>query len=155
KIQSVTEENGMYFFTIYIGKIWVKYNTQRKDLGQTGEVLLNDNSIKMVSNFYSFFTNLEDKDVFSTSRMTGMSDYYQCQDFSFRTELFYTNNERRGSSKFTVMKHPGLIFSCSKGDYKEIQRKVSIVCSFLSFCYGIRIYPKRIKFYEKEDLYIF
>lgn len=155
KTTSAEYENNSCFFTIYIGEMWLVFDNQTQELMQTGKIILNKNALKIVSHFYSFFMNIEDKDVFSISRMVGRTDFYQINNMTFRPELYYSNNERRGSEEFTIKKIPGIALRFQDTDQATIINKIKAICDFLSFCFGLKIYPKKIIIYKNNQVFIF
>ncbi|MFC7345409.1 hypothetical protein ACFQO9_01600 [Chryseobacterium zhengzhouense] len=85
------------FFTIFLSNVCIIKDNIHKEFINEGIAYLNRNGLKVVNLFYSFFTNLGDKNLFSISRMKGMSDYYKIDNLSYRPELEFTDNERRSS----------------------------------------------------------
>lgn len=143
------------FFTIYVSKICLIKENVHKEFANEGLAYLNKNGLQVVNLFYAFFTNHSDKNEFKISRMNGMSDYYEIKDISFRPELTFTNNEKRGSSELTIKKKPTIDFKFDNIEFDQIQQRLQIVCNFLSFCYGIRITIKKIVFRTESDIYFF
>ncbi|MFY8096175.1 MAG: hypothetical protein ACOVMH_00005, partial [Flavobacterium sp.] len=117
--------------------------------------VLNNNGLKVVNKFYSFFTNLGNKNSFEISRMNGMSDYYLINNLKFRPELDFTNNEKRNSEEFTVKKIPTLQFSFTDTTYENAKSDIEVICQFLSFCYGIRIQYHKMIYRTEESIYIY
>ncbi len=61
------------YFTIYVSKIAIIVPNKHKEFINEGKAFLNKNGLKVVNTFYSYFTNLKDKNTFSISRMNGMT----------------------------------------------------------------------------------
>ncbi len=143
------------YFTIYVSKIAIIFPNKYKEFVNEGKAFLNKNGLKVVNTFYSFFTNLKDKNTFSISRMDGMSEYYNAGSLTFRPELEFTNNETRGSEKFTIKKVPSINYKFNNIDFKTIKRIIQIICNFISFCFGVRIICKKLIYRTGEDVVIF
>ncbi len=143
------------FFTIYVSKIALIFQNKHKEYINEGKAFLNKNGLKVVNSFYSFFTNLKDKNKFSISRMNGMTDFYNAKQISFRPELEFTNNEKRGSEEFTVKKLPTINYQFVNLDFEQVKRSLEIICNFLSFCFGIRIIFEKITYRTEEQIFIY
>jgi len=154
KVVSFESDERHQYFTIFIGSICLVRENEYKDYINEGKAVLNENGLKVVNLFYSFFTNLKDKNVFSISRMNGMSDFYNINEMEFRPELDFVNNEQRGSREFTITKIPTINFNFKNLVYGEIVRYNKIICTFLSFCFGVRITIKKIVYRTDQDIYI-
>lgn len=155
KMTSFQNDSTNTYFTIYVSNIGLIFpNTPKQNINE-GKAILNDNGLKIVNSFYSFFTNLKDKNNFSISRMNGMSDFYEINKMSFRPELEFSNNEQRGSQEFTIRKIPTLNYKFNDLDFEQIKRNNEIICSFLSFCYGIRIEVKKLVYRTEKEIFIY
>lgn len=155
KMTSFQNDSKNTYFTIYVSNIGLIFpNTPKQNINE-GKAILNDNGLKIVNSFYSFFTNLKDKNNFSISRMNGMSDFYEINKMSFRPELEFSNNEQRGSQEFTIRKIPTLNYKFNDLDFEQIKRNNEIICSFLSFCYGIRIEVKKLVYRTEKEIFIY
>lgn len=155
KMTSFQNDSTNTYFTIYVSNIGLIFpNTPQQNINQ-GKAILNDNGLKIVNSFYSFFTNLKDKNNFSISRMNGMSYFYEINKMSFRPELEFSNNEQRNSEEFTIKKIPTLNYKFNDLDFEQIKRNNEIICSFLSFCYGIRIEVKKLVYRTEKEIFIY
>lgn len=155
KMVSFQSDSKNTYFTIYVSKIALIFpNIHKKSINQ-GKAFLNNNGLKVVNLFYSFFSNLSDKNNFSISRMNGMSDFYDTPHMSFRPELEFRNNEQRGSEKFTIKKIPTINYKFEGLNFEQIKKANEIICSFLSFCFGIRINIQKLTYQTKEDFFIY
>ena len=156
KIESFHTDDSKRFFSIYLTKITLVFPNKHKYLTNQGKAFLNDNGLKIVNTFYSFFTNIRDKNQFSISRMKGMEDFYETSNtITFRPELDFANNEKRGSKEFTITKIPTIYYRFEDLDYYEIRNSIGIICNFLSFCFGIRIYYKKLIYRTEDAIYIY
>lgn len=155
KIQSFQSDVQNTYFTIYVSKIAVVFPNKHKEFINEGKAFLNNNGLKTVNSFYSFFTNFKDKNDFSISRMNGMKDFYDAKEISFRPELEFTNNEKRGSEQFTVKKIPTINYKFADLDFEQSKRSLEIICSFLSFCFGIRIIFEKLTYRTEEQIFIY
>jgi hypothetical protein len=143
------------YFTIYVSKIAIIFPNKHKEFINEGKGFLNKNGLKVVNTFYSYFTNYNEKNEFSISRMDGMSDFYEAKNITFRPELEYINNERRGSEEFTVKKIPTINYKFGSSDFEETKRTIQIICNFLSFCFGIRIVCEKLTYRTEEEIFIY
>lgn len=151
-----TDNDGQQYFTIFVSKIWLVLENKSKDNLNEGVVFLNENGLSVVNLFYSFFTNLENKNVFSISRMNGMNEFYRLDNkMKFRPELEFYNNEKKGSKEFTIKKIPTINFIFNEIQYFDVKKRLQIVCSFLSFCFGVKIIIEKIVFRTEKEVYIF
>lgn len=155
KATSFDRDAKNQFFTIYVSRICLVKQNIHKEYVNEGVAFLNKNGLQIVNLFYSFFTNLADKNKFKISRMNGMSDYYEIKNMSFRPELEFSSNEKRGSSELTIKKKPTIDFKFENIEYEQIQQRLKIICNFLSFCYGIRIIMEKLVFRTESDIYFF
>ncbi|AYZ11528.1 hypothetical protein EGY05_06145 [Chryseobacterium arthrosphaerae] len=143
------------FFTIFFSNVCIIKDNIHKEFINEGIAYLNRNGLKVVNLFYSFFTNLGDKNLFSISRMKGMSDYYKIANLSYRPELEFTDNERRSSEEFTVKKMGTINFRFEGIEFEEIRYRLQIICNCLSFFYGIRVIIDKLVFRTENYIYIF
>jgi hypothetical protein len=155
KMTSFESDSKNTYFTIYVSKIALIFPNKHNELLNEGKAFLNNNGLKVVNLFYSFFTNFADKNKFSISRMSGMSDFYDTNQMSFRPELEFTNNEKRGSEEFIIKKVPTINFRFTDLNFEKIKKSNEIICSFLSFCFGIRINIQKLTYRTKEDFFIY
>jgi hypothetical protein len=155
RTQSFQNDIQNTFFTIYVSKIALVFPNKHKEFVNEGKAFLNKNGLKTVNSFYSFFTNLKDKNDFSISRMNGMNDFYDVKEISFRPELEFTNDEKRGSEEFTVKKIPTINYKFDDLDFEKAKRSLEIICSFLSFCFGIRIIFEKLTYRTEEQIFIY
>lgn len=155
KMTSFESDFQNTFFTIYVSKIALIFPNKYEEFINEGKAFLNKNGLKVVNSFYSFFSNRMDKNEFSISRMNGMTDFYSANQISFRPELEFTNNERRGSKKFTVKKIPTLNYKFEDSDFEQTKRAVGIICNFLSFCFGIRIVLEKLTYRTEENIIVY
>nr|WP_199003493.1 hypothetical protein [Flavobacterium sp. ASV13] len=154
KVISFENDERHNYFTVFIDNIClIRPNTYKDYIGE-GKAVLNENGLKVVNLFYSYFTNLKNKNDFSISRMNGMSDFYSFKEMEFRPELDFLSNEKRGSRKFTITKIPTINFKFKNLIYEEILIYNKIICTFLSFCFGVRITIKKIVYRTEQDIYI-
>lgn len=155
KITSFSNNADHSYFTIYLTSICIiKPNINKQDVNQ-GKAVLNNNGLKVVNNFYSFFSNLGNKNSFEISRMNGMSDYYVFNNLKFRPVLDFTNIEKRNSEEFTVKKIPTLEFNFTDKTYENAKNDIEVICKFLSFCYGIRIQYHKMIYRTEKSIYIY
>ncbi|MNL30967.1 hypothetical protein D3C87_1527340 [compost metagenome] len=154
KVVSFESDDKHKYFTVFIGNICLVRPNEYREFINKGKAVLNENGLKVVNLFYSFFTNMKDKNAFSISRMNGMSDFYNFNGMEFRPELDFINNEQRGSKDFTVTKIPTINFKFKNLVYEDIISYNKIICQFLSFCFGIRITIKKIVYWTEKDIYI-
>ncbi|WP_123912733.1 HEPN domain-containing protein [Chryseobacterium pennipullorum] len=143
------------FFTIFLSNVCIIKDNIHKEFINEGIAYLNRNGLKVVNLFYSFFTNLGNKNLFSISRMKGMSDYYKIDNLSYRPELEFTDNERRSSEEFTVKKMGTINFRFEEIEFEEIRYRLQIICNCLSFFYGIRVIIDKLVFRTENYIYIF
>lgn len=155
KITSFENRERNQFFTIYISKLCLIKDNVHKEYVNEGAAFLNENGLKVVNLFYSFFANYADKNTYSIDRMNGMHDYYEIKNMNFRPELEFSSNEQRGSKEFTVKKIPTINFRFDGIDYTVIKERLFIVCHFLSFCYGVRVIMEKLRFRTENDIFIF
>lgn len=142
------------FFTIHLTCITIIKKNQNKKQINNGKVFLNENGLKIVSDFYSFFTNLSDKNIFKISRMQGMEDFYNCENFKFRPEFDFRGNDTINSREFTVTKTPIINYFFENESFESVKEKIDIICKFLSFYYGIRVDYTNLHYRTDEDLYL-
>lgn len=154
KMTSFQSDNQNTFFTIYVSKIAIIYPNKYKEQINEGTVYLNDNGLKVVNSFYSYFSNF-DKNIFSISRMQGMEDFYEINQFSYRPELEFKSNEKRGSKEFTVKKIPTINYQFKDLEFEQIKSSIETICSFISFCFGIRILPQKIVYRTEKDYVVY
>ena len=155
KCESLQSKSNYSYFTIYLTSICIIKPNQHKEEENIGRALLNQNGLKFVNNFYSFFSNFSDKNCFRISRMNGMSEYYSTKDLVFRPELEFINNEKRNSEEFKVKKIPTIHFKYSNLSFDEIIKQIDIICKFISFCYGIRINYHKIVYRTPDLIYYY
>lgn len=155
KIKSFQNDQQNTYFTIYVNKIAIIFPNKYKESINEGKAFLNKNGLKVVNTFYSFFTNIKDKNTFSISRMNGMTEYYDARPLTFRPELEFTNNETRGSEEFTVKKIPIINYKFDNTNFEKTKGTIQIICSFLSFCFGIRIICEKLTYRTEEQVYIY
>lgn len=155
KTKSFQSDAKNTFFTIYVSKIALIYPNKHKEFVNEGKAFLNKNGLKFVNLFYSYFTNLKDKNEFSISRMNGMHEFYNAKEISFRPELEFTNNEKRGSEEFTVKKIPTINYKFTNLEFEHIKRALEIICDFLSFCFGIRIIFEKLTYRTEESIFVY
>lgn len=155
KIISFQNDSENTYFTIYVSSVGLVFPNAHKEFINEGAAYLNKNGLKVVNSFYSYFKNSKDKNIFSISRMQGMTDIYKMNQFSYRPELEFTNNEKRGSSEFTIRKIPIIKYQFDNMKYEQIKSSIDIVCNFLSLCFGIRIYPNKIVYRTEKDIFIY
>ena len=67
----------------------------------------------------------------------------------------FTNNEKRGSEQFTVKKIPTINYKFTDLDFEQAKRSLEIICSFLSFCFGIRIIFEKLTYRTEEQIFIY
>ncbi|UOU96989.1 hypothetical protein MUU74_10835 [Chryseobacterium daecheongense] len=143
------------FFTVYLTSICiVKKNEYKENINQ-GKVYLNNNGLKITNNFYSFFTNFKDKNIFEIGRMDSMKDFYNCDGLKFRPELEFWGNDRRDSEEFTIKKIPIINYSFENESYESAKEKIDIICKFLSFCFGIRVNYINLHYRTVDNIYYF
>lgn len=155
KVTSFQTDTQNTFFTIYVSKIALIFPNKHKEFINEGKAFLNKNGLKAVNTFYSFFANYNDKNEFSISRMQGMEDFYKTKQISFRPELEFTNNEKRGSEEFTVKKIPTINYQFVNLDFELTKKTLQIICNFLSFCFGIRIIFEKLTYRTEEEIFIY
>lgn len=155
RLTSFENDGQNNYFTIYVSNICLIKPNIHKEFIDEGKAVLDKNGLDIVNLFYSFFTNLKNKNQFCISRMHGMSSFYEIGKITFRPELDFTNNEKRGSEKFTVKKIPVLAFRFEGLEYEEIKRNLQIVCDFISFCFGIRVSIKQLAFRTEENIFVY
>lgn len=155
KVVSFQNDDRNQFFTIYVSKICLIRENIHKEFVNEGAAFLNKNGLNVVNLFYSFFTNFEDKNSFSISRMDGMHDFYAIDKMEFRPELEYRYNEKRGSEEFTIKKIPTINFKFTNIQYEDIKNRIQIICNFLSFCFSVRVIFEKIVFRTEKEIYIF
>ncbi|WP_233885986.1 hypothetical protein [Tenacibaculum piscium] len=155
KMISFKTDNQNTYFTIYVSKIALIFPNKYKESINQGTAFLNGNGLKVVNRFYSFFSNFEDKNVFSISHMNDMSDFYETDKLTFRPELNFINNEKRGSEKFTIEKIPTISYQFKDLEFEQVKNKINIICNFLSFCFGIRVIADKIIFRTENNIVIY
>lgn len=155
KVLSFQSNEQYKYFTIWLTKICIiKENTYKENINE-GIAFLNKNGLQIVNEFYSFFTNSGNKNVFSISRMRGMESFYRIENMSFRPELEYTDNERRSSEEFTVKKKGTIYFKSDNLAYEEIKYRIQIICNLLSFFYGVRVIMDKLVVRTDSEIYIY
>lgn len=87
--------------------------------------------------------------------MRGMESFYKIDNISFRPELEYTYNERRGSEEFTVKKKGTINFKFENIAYDEIKHRIQIICNVLSFFYGVRVIMEKLVFRTDSEIYVY
>jgi len=155
KITSFQNDIKNQYFTIYVSKICLIHENTYKEFVNEGVAFLNNNGLSVVNLFYSFFTNLKNKNNFSISRMNGMHDFYKIDNIEFRPELEFKNDEKRESKKFTIKKIPTIKFNFENIEFEEIKNRIQLICNFLSFCYSVRIVFEKIVFRTEDKIFIF
>jgi hypothetical protein len=155
RITSFQSDVQNTFFTVNVSKFALIFPNKHKEFVSEGKAFLNKNGLKVVNSFYSFFTNFKDKNKFSISRMNGMTDFYNAKQISFRPELEFTNNEKRGSEEFTVKKIPTINYQFVDLEFEQAKRSFDIICNFLSFCFGIRIIFEKFTYRTEEKIFIY
>lgn len=155
KVSSFQNDGKNQYFTIYVSKICLIRKNTHNEFVNEGVAYLNNNGLSVTNLFYSFFTNLKNKNTFSISRMNGMHDFYKIDDIKFRPELEFKNNEKRGSKKLTIKKIPTLKFNFENIEFEEIKNRIQLICNFLSFCFSVRIIVEKIVFRTGEEIFIF
>ena len=155
KVSSFQNDGKNQYFTIYVSKICLIRKNTHNEFVNEGVAYLNNNGLSATNLFYSFFTNLKNKNTFSISRMNGMHDFYKIDDIKFRPELEFKNNEKRGSKKLTIKKIPTLKFNFENIEFEEIKNRIQLICNFLSFCFSVRIIVEKIVFRTGEEIFIF
>lgn len=143
------------FFIIHLTSITIIKKNQNKEQINEGKVFLNENGLKIVSEFYSFFTNFSDKNIFKISRMQEMEDFYNCKSFKFRPELDFIGNDKRNSSEFTVKKTPIIKYSFEDESFESVIEKIDIISKFLSLYYGIRVNYTNLHYRTKDEVYYY
>lgn len=143
------------FFTIYVSKIALVFPNKYKENVNEGKAFLNKNGLKVVNTFYSYFTNLRDKNEFSISRMNGMKEFYEIKNLTFRPELEFTCNETRASEELTIKKIPIINYQYVDLDFEKAKRTVQIICNFLSFCFGTRIVFEKLIYRTEVQIFIY
>lgn len=152
---SYAEEDGQIFFTIYLSKICLITKIGGREPKKKGVAYLNNNALQIANYFHTSFSNHNNKDIFENARNRGMEDYYKIDKMSFRLELEYSSNEERKSEEFTVKKIPTIYFKHEGLSYREVRNRISIICNFISFCYGIRIFAEKLIFSTDIEKYTF
>lgn len=155
KTKSFQSDVQNTFFTIYVSKIALIIPNKYKEFVNEGMAFLNKNGLNVVNSFYSYFTNLVDKNEFSISRMERMKDFYNAKEISFRPELEFTSNEKRGSEEFTIKKIPTINYKFTDVNFEQAKRSLTIICNFLSFCFGIRIIFEKLRYITEEKIFIY
>jgi hypothetical protein len=143
------------YFTVYVNNMGIVIPNIHKEFVNQGSAELDDNGLKVVNHFYSFFTNFKDKNNFSISRMNGMDSYYESKTLTFRPELEFFANDKQGSKEFTIKKIPTINFNLTDSEFKSLKNEIEVICKFLSFCYGIRINLKKIAFRTNDNIIIY
>ncbi|MBI6118353.1 hypothetical protein [Salegentibacter maritimus] len=142
-------------FTIYVSDVGIIFPNVHREFINEGQAVIDDNGLKIVNGFYSFFTNIGNKNQYSISRMNGMKDFYKAAKMNYRPELNFVDNEKRGSSEFTVIKIPIINFNFNDIDFEDISLNLEDICYFISFCFGIRINIKKISYRTEEEILIY
>lgn|GEM_PF-1749741 len=155
KVTSMAYDSKNNYFTVYVSNMGIVIPNIHKEFVNQGSAELDDNGLKVVNHFYSFFTNFKDKNNFSISRMNGMDSYYESKTLTFRPELEFFANDKKGSKEFTIKKIPTINFNLTDSKFKLLKNEIEVVCKFLSFCYGIRINLKKIAFRTNDDIIIY
>ena len=155
KIKSFQSDLQNTYFTIYVSKIALVFPNKHKEYINEGKAFLNKNGLKVVNTFYSFFTNLKNKNEFSISRINGMKDFYDAKEIFFRPELEFINNEKRGSEEFTIKKIPTINYKFADLRFEQAKKSLEIICNFLSFCFGIRIIFEKLTYRTEEEIFIY
>lgn len=155
KVSSFQNDVKNQYFTIYVSKICLIRKNTHNEFVNEGVAYLNNSGLSVTNLFYSFFTNLKNKNTFSISRMNGMHDFYKIDNIKFRPELEFKNNEKRGSKKLTIKKIPTLKFNFENIEFEEIKNRIQLICNFLSFCFSVRIIVEKIVLRTEEEIFIF
>lgn len=155
KVTSMANDSKNNFFTVYVNNMGIILPNIHKEYINQGSAVLDDNGLKVVNNFYSFFTNFKDKNNFSISRINGMESYYKSKTFTFRPELEFLSNDKKNSKEFTVKKIPTINLNLTNTEFKSLKNEIEVVCKFLSFCYGIRINIKKIAYRTNDNIIIY
>lgn len=155
KVKSFQSDSQNTYFTVYVSKIALIFANKYKENVNKGKSYLNKNGLRVVNTFYSYFSNMDDKNEFSISRMNGMSDFYKTKKLSFRPELEFLDNETRGSEEFTIKKIPIINFQFIDLDFGVVKKTNQIICNFLSFCFGIRIIFEKLIYRTEEQVFIY
>lgn len=143
------------FFSIFLTSICIiRPNVHKEDIN-CGRAYLNHNGLNIVNNFYSFFTNFRDKNKYEISRMNGMHDFYSFSNIEYRPELDFSSNEQRASKGFTVKKIPIIYFKFKELTYDNSKNHIDTICSFLSFCYGVRVIYNKFIYRTSDYIYVY
>jgi hypothetical protein len=152
-----SSENKLYhsYFTIYLSSIGtIKPNVYKENIN-TGKAILNSNGLRVVNQFYSYFTNFRDKNKYEISRMNGMARYFNLKNFKYRPELDFISNETRESASFKVEKIPTINFIFENIAQESIKENIEVICKFISFCYGIRVNYSRLIYRTEDHIYFY
>ena len=155
KIYSFQNDDKNQYFTVYVSKICLIRENTHKEFVNEGVAFLNNNGLSVTNLFYSYFTNLKNKNNFSISRMNGMHDFYKVDNLEFRPELEFKNNEKRGSKKLTIKKIPTIKFNYENIEFEEIKNRIQLICNFISFCFSVRIIVEKIVFRTDNEIFIY
>ena len=155
RVTSYQSDSQNKYFTIYVSNIAIIVPNTYKELINEGEAFLDSNGLKIVNLFYSFFNNLKEINEFSISRMQGMEEFYEIDSLSFRPELKFISNEERGSKELTIKKLPILKYHYENQDFEKVKNQIEIVCSFLSFCFGIRVGIQKLIYRTEDEIFVY
>ncbi|QCE42772.1 hypothetical protein [Psychroserpens sp. NJDZ02] len=155
KIRSFENDIQNKYFTIYVSKIALVFSNSHKERINEGKAYLSSNGLKIVNTFYSFFTNFKDKNEFSISRMNEMQNFYKAQQLTFRPELEFSNNEKRGSNEFTIKKIPTLNYKFINNDFHQVKKTIQIICNFISLCYGVKVIFESLTYRTEDKIFIY
>lgn len=142
-------------FVIYLTSVCIIKENLNKEVFNEGKVYLNTNGLKVVNEFYSFFTNFQNKNIFEIGRMEGMEDFYSFGNLKFRPELEFYANDRRNSEEFTIKRIPIINYSFQDQNYESAKEKLDIICKFLSFCFGIRINYTNLHYKKSDEIFYY
>lgn len=153
KVTSSEYKEGNHYFTIYLTNVLIVNPNKCKERISQGKAFLNGNGLKVCNDFYSFFTNFKDKNVFKIGRMKGMEEFYNCGNLKFRPELDFWGNDKRDSEEYTIKRVPTINYSFENESFESIRNKINVICKFLSFYYGIRVNYTNLHYRTEDEVY--
>lgn len=155
KFITFQENSHDRFFTVFVNKVTLKYPNKYNACPNEGEAYLNKNGLKIVNSFYSFFSNLKDKNIFKISRMNGLSTSYKAKQISFIPELEFIGNDSKISEEFKVKKVPIIKYNYEDLCFEKVKNTLHIICKFLSFCFGIRVVFETMIYRNADHIFVY
>lgn len=149
-------EGDKRYFQLSVSQVWVNSKTRENKNERQGTVYLSRNGSNLLQLFHNRFWNLVDTGRNPNRKNTNMDEWYCAGDLLFYPEYEYISTEKRKTEKFEVERLPIISFYFKVDtNLAEIKKHLEIVCQYLSFMSGIRIFPEKIIYQQDEIKYTY